>query len=386
MDSYDYLIIGGGMAADAAVSGIRDLDVTGRIDIVGQEEFPPYNRPPLTKGLWYGKELESIWRKTGREHVAIHLNTKIVSVDHEAHRAVDSQGRHYAYKKLLLATGGRPRKLEGVQEEIVYYRNLSDYYHLRELYDHAASFIIIGAGFIGTELAAALSMNGKKVTLIFKEPTIQSGRFPKKFSSFLNAYFTERDVQLVPKQQIASIMKKNEHFRVKTENGSEYEADVVIAALGIDLNLELAQTLRLEIKDGVKVNGLLETSKPGIWAAGDIVNFYSPHLDKYVRVEHEDAALSMGKQAGRNMAGALEDYTYLPFFYFDIFEIGYEAIGELSSDMDIIEDWKEVNREGSLFYLKEGKLRGAVFINTWNQIPKARDMIASQEPFLLKNA
>jgi len=381
MDDYDYLIIGGGMVADAAVRGIREIDLSGRIGIMSQETFPPYARPPLTKGLWYGKPLDDIWLQTEKEKVVLHLSTTITSINPEEHTAKDAQGQIYKYKKLLLATGGIPRRLDCIDEGVLYFRTLQDYYKLREFYDRANHFIILGGGYIGTELASALSMNGKKVTLIFKEKTLQSQKFPKKFSSFLNAYFTEKEVQLVPQQRILSVTNKNTHYTVKTSDGEEYEAECVLAGLGIEPNLQLAHILHLELDNGIKVNGLLQTSHKEIWAAGDVANFYSPHLDKRVRIEHEDAAISMGKQAGRNMAGAFEDYTYLPYFYSDVFELSYEAIGEISSDMEIVEEWVDLYRQGALYYLKEGKLCGALFINTWNKIPQAREWIASQQPF-----
>jgi 3-phenylpropionate/trans-cinnamate dioxygenase ferredoxin reductase subunit len=381
MDCYNYLIIGGGMASDAAVRGIRELDMSGRIGIVSQEEFPPYARPPLTKSLWYGKKVEDIWLKTERENVVMHLNATIKSVVTQEHIAEDVAGKKYKYEKLLLATGGLPRKLNCPDESVLYFRTLHDFYNVKELYDKVDDFILIGAGFIGTELASALAMNGKKVTLIFKEPTLQCQRFPKKFSSFLSAYFTEKEVQLVPKESVVAVTKRHGRFRVKTHSGSEYDAGAVIAALGIEPNIQLAQNIGLNLDNGVKVNGLLQTNQTDIWAAGDTANFYTPLLEKRMRMEHEDAATSMGKQAGRNMAGAHEDYSYLPYFYSDIFELGYEAIGELSADLEIIEQWKDLNREGAIFYLKEGKLRGAAFFNIWNQIPHAREMIASQLPF-----
>jgi 3-phenylpropionate/trans-cinnamate dioxygenase ferredoxin reductase component len=384
MNEYDYLIIGGGMTADAAVQGIRELDVSGRIGIIGQEEHPPYDRPPLTKGLWYGKSLESIWRKTDQESVVLYLGRSATQIHVDKKSVLDDQGNEYRYQKLLLATGGIPKKLGSPDEGVIYFRTLNDYYQLKELYNQKNDFLIIGAGFIGTELASALAMNGKNVTLIFKDSQIGSKLFPKKFAAFLSAYFTEKEVQLVPNDSVVAVTKENDKFRVTTAKGGVFIVDGVIAGIGIEPNIKLAESIHLSIDNGITVDQYLQTSLSDIWAAGDVANFYSPHLESRVRIEHEDTANSMGKLAGRNMAGAKESYTYLPYFYSDLFEIGYEAIGELSADMETLEEWQELYRQGVIYYLREGKLRGALFVNIWDQIPKAREIIASKEPFSIK--
>ncbi len=380
---YNYLIVGGGMTADAAVQGIREIDFSGRIGIISQESDPPYNRPPLTKGLWFGNPEESIWRKTEQHHVDLHLSKTILSFDPTAHTVTDSSGRLYHYEKLLLATGGSPKKLPFPSDGAIYYRTLADYHRLRNLYQRGNDFIVIGAGYIGSEIAAALAMNGKNVTLIFQDGNIGEHQFPKQFSRFLSAFFTEKGVRLVPKQRATAISRINDKWKVVTNHDETFFADGVIIGIGITPNVDLAEKAGATIDNGIVVDPLLKSSLPDVWAAGDVANFYSPHLDKRVRIEHEDAANTMGKAAGRNMAGAQEPYSYLPFFYSDLFEIGYEGIGEIASDMEIIEEWIEPYREGSIYYLREGKLRGAIFVHVWDQIPKAREMIASQQPFAL---
>lgn len=369
------------MTADAAVRGIRELDMSGRIGIISREEYPPYNRPPLTKGLWFGKPLESIWRKTEQENVSLHLGKNVVSINPETHTVQDSDGSVYWYQQLLLATGGAPKRLMVPDEGVLYFRTLQDYYLLRDLYDRYEDFVIIGSGYIGTELSAALSMNGKKTTLIFKEPSIGSQKLPHDFSLFLNAYFTEKNVQLVPNQNVVSVSKEDGKYLVKTSAGDQFYADGVIAGLGIEPSIELASQAGLQLENGILVDHYLNTSEPSIWAAGDVANFYCPLLDKRLRVEHEDAANSMGKTAGRNMVGAKEQYNHLPHFYSDLFELGYEAIGEIDSNLEMIEDWHELYRQGIIYYLKDGKLRGAMLWGIWNHLNTIRDLIASKKSY-----
>lgn len=381
MREYTYLIIGGGMTADAAVKGIRELDMSGSIGIISQEEFSPYDRPPLTKGLWFGKSVDTIWRKTELAHVSLHLKKRVASIDPQQHLVLDTSQETYRYQKLLIATGGTPKRLGCPDEGVIYYRTLNDYYHLRKLYDLGNDFVVIGSGYIGTEIAAALTMNGKNVTLIMKEPAIGVKKYPKKMASFLNAFFTEKGVRLICEQRVISVKKEKDKQIVKTDKGESFTADGVIAGLGITPNIELAQSINAKIDNGIVCDRYLKTNVADIWAAGDVANFYSPHLEKRLRIEHEDTANSMGKAAGRNMAGAKEEYSYLPFFYSDLFELGYEAIGEISSDLEIIEDWIEPYRHGALYYLKDQVLRGAMFWNLWNQIDKARDLIGAKQPF-----
>ena len=382
-EHYTYLIIGGGMTADAAVQGIRSLDRTGRIGILSQESDPPYDRPPLTKGLWFGKPVESISRKTGQHHIDLLLDKTVVSIDSPAHIVTDQSGSHYSYDKLLLATGGAPKRLDCPQEGVIYFRTLADYRHLKALYAQGNDFVVIGGGFIGSEIAAALTMNGKNVTMIFKDPTLGARRFPEPFSCFLNAYFTEQGVKLVPGGHVKSITPIRDKWKVTTHRDETFFADGVIGGLGIVPNIQLAQAAGAACEDGIVVDEFLCTSLPDIWAAGDVANFYSPHLEKRIRIEHEDAANSMGSAAGRNMAGAHVAYTYLPFFYSDLFEISYEAIGEISSEMEIIEDWSDPNLRGTIYFLRDGQLRGALVVGIADQIPKIREIIASHQPFSL---
>lgn len=379
MEHYQYLIIGGGMTADSAVRGIRQLDASERIGIISNEMDPPYDRPPLTKGLWFGKPLDSIWRKTEKERVSLHLGCQIISIDPQQHIVYDQKGEAYGYQKLLLAVGGTPRTLNCPDEGVIYFRNLQHYRQLRSLYDKGNHFVVIGSGFIGTEIAAALAMNGKKVTMVFKEPCIGSTKYPRGFSDFLNAFFIEKGILLIPEETISSVTREKDQSIIKTSSGKIIHADGVIAGLGILPNIDLGGLIGIKIEDGFVVDSYLQTSHQDIYAAGDVANFYSPHLDKRLRIEHEDGANTMGYAAGRNMAGAHQPYTHLPFFYSDIFELGYEAIGEIGKDMEIIEDWSNQYREGALYYLRDGRLRGAMFWGIWNQIDMARELIASKE-------
>jgi 3-phenylpropionate/trans-cinnamate dioxygenase ferredoxin reductase subunit len=381
MASYKYLIIGAGMTADAAVRGIRELDPQSSIGLIGKDHNPPYNRPPLSKGLWKGKSLDSIWRRTQTFSVDLHLGRTARSIDLHNKVVRDDQGEDYSYEKLLLATGGTPRKLPFDSENIIYYRTLEDYLHLRELSNAAEHFGVIGGGFIGSEIAAALTINGKKVSMIFPDAGIGAHIYPRELSEYLNSFFHQKGVDVLSGVRVQGINVQNSSYELVTDHGNKIRVDGVIAGIGILPNVELAQSAGLKVSNGIVVDDTLHTSHPDIFAAGDVAEFNNPTLGKRLRIEHEDNANTMGKQAGRNMAGANEPYHHLSFFYSDLFELGYEAVGELDSRLETYVDWKEKFKKGVIYYLAGGRVRGVLLWNVWESIPKARALIAESSPF-----
>src|SRR3989304_10051512 len=179
MKSYKYIIVGGGMAGDSAVQGIREVDKTGGIALIGAENFPPYIRPPLTKGLWTGKKkLEDIWRQTAAHQVDLYLNQRVTAIDAHKKVVIDDQGLEFEYERLLLATGGRPRQLPFGKDLIRYFRTLDDYQAVHEQAAKGGRFAVIGGGFIGSELAAALARHPPQVALPFPGPGISANIFP----------------------------------------------------------------------------------------------------------------------------------------------------------------------------------------------------------------
>src|SRR5690348_15661876 len=169
MTHYTYLIIGGGMTAGAAIGGIREVDQAGSIGLLSQETYRPYNRPPLSKALWKGESLESVWRDAPGQNVTIQLGRTAQTLDPQNKRVKDDQGQEYTYDKLLLATGGKPRRLPFGEDKIIYFRTLADYKQLRQQSEQRQTFIVLGGGFIGSEIAAALAMHGNKVIMAFPE-------------------------------------------------------------------------------------------------------------------------------------------------------------------------------------------------------------------------
>lgn len=375
MTGYKYLIVGGGMTADAAAKAIRATDAKGTIGIISSDPHAPYARPPLSKALWKGESEDTIWKHTETAGVALQLGRRVTAINPGNKTVSDDRGNAISYEKLLLATGGTPRRLPLPSEQIIYYRTYDDYRRLRALANEKLKFLVLGGGFIGSEVAAALRMSGCDVTMLIPEEGIGARVYPADLSRFLVDYYREQGVDVRTGEGLASLTQSAGKVLVKTTRGEEIGVDVIVAGLGIQPNVDIAEQAGVHVENGIVVDELLRTNVPDIFAAGDVANFYNPQLGTRIRVEHEDNANSMGAAAGRSMAGQGTPYTHLPFFYSDLFQLGYEAVGELDPRLDTEADWKEPFREGVVYYLRDGLVRGVLLWNTWGQVDNARALI-----------
>ncbi len=368
------------MTADAACRGIRERDPDGSIGLVGEELHPPYNRPPLTKGLWKGKDEGSIWRKTDDLGVELRLGRTIESLDLAGRLATDDQGETYSYERLLLATGGRPRRLPFGGDGVVYFRTLDDYRHLRE--QGSGRAVVIGGGFIGSEIAAALASNGWAVSLVFPEAGIGARIFPEELSAFVLDYYRSQGVEVLPGASVTGVEQAGDVVRVTTGEGPVLEAEAVVAGLGIEPNVELAAAAGLPTENGIVVDDRGRVAgRDEVFAAGDVAHFPATALGTALRVEHEDHANSHGAHVGRSMAGADEPYDHLPFFYSDLFDLGYEAVGEVDSRHETLVEWAEPNRKGVVCYLDgERRPRGFLLWDVWGKVDDARLLIGAGDP------
>ncbi len=384
---YDYVIVGAGLAGASAVEGIRERNAQGTILLVGAEPQRPYNRPPLSKQLWTGKEtLDTIFVHDiefyERQRVTLLVNTEITTVDASAKTVVGRNGQRYQYGKLLLATGGQPRTLSipgGDLDGISYFRTYEGYVRLRSAADKAKTAVVIGGGFIGSELAASLSMIGREVSMIFPEPYLVNRVFPEPLGRAIQKNYLDRGVRILDGDRPVSIARNGERFSVRTQNGVQIDTDVVVVGIGIAPELKLATQAGLQTGNGIVVNEQLQTSDPNIYAAGDNAFFPYRALGKSTRVEHWDNAINQGKYAGRNMAGAAEPYDYMPFFFSDLFDFGYEAVGEVDASLETYADWQEKYRTGVIYYLADGLVKGVMLCNVWEKVDAARELIRKRE-------
>ncbi|MGD0112803.1 MAG: FAD-dependent oxidoreductase [Armatimonadota bacterium] len=385
--TFGYIVIGGGLAGGNAVKGIRERDQHGSVLLIGSERHMPYDRPPLTKQLWFGKKTIEQIVALDREYcdqngVQVELGQDVTAIDPGRKTITLASGRSYRYGKLLLATGGAPRELTipgGRLDGVYYYRYLDDYLRMREQASEGKSAVVIGGGFIGSEIAAALAVNKLDVTMVFPSPYLVSRVFLDYLGKAIQQRYVEKGVKMLTGDGPKSISKSGSRFVTETKNGQRLQSDIVIVGVGIAPNVTLAQQAGLDVSDGIVVNEFLQTSNPDIYAAGDNACFHSYALDQQTRIEHWDNAVIQGAWAGRNMAGAHEPFTYMPYFYSDLFEFGYEAVGEVSSSLRTVTDWQKENDTGVVYYLKEGKIRGAMMCNVWGKVDAARELIWKAE-------
>ncbi len=384
MDQHcDYLIIGGGLAGASAVEGIRELDTSRSIVIISAEEVLPYDRPPLSKKLWFGKkEVKDIFLHDRsfyeQKGVRLVLGEAAKILNAKDKTVVVGGGETYRFGKLLLATGGIPQSLDipgGSNEEVSYYRLLGDYQRIRQQAAKTDSAVIIGGGFIGSEMAAALCANNLQVTMIYPSPYLCNRVFPEALGLAMERLYENRGIRILKKQKPASIERNGSRFVTRIAEGQIVESGIVIVGIGIKPAVGLAEKAGLSIRDGILINQYLQTSHPDIYAAGDNARFPYRATEHFMRLEHWDNAINQGKQAGRNMAGAGEAFTYMPYFFSDLFEFGYEAVGEIDSRMETVVDWQKQNDTGVIYYLQNSTIRGAMMCNLWNKVEEARELI-----------
>ena len=366
------------------MEGIRRHDPSGAIALFGKEPCLPYDRPPLSKGLWLGKtRLEELpvhdaaFYKQNNVHMA--LGREISSLDVKKKYVIDADGDRCHYDKLLIATGGSPRTLSFGEGAVHYYRTLEDYTFLREATGRMEEFICVGGGFIGGELAAALTLIGKKVTVVFPDEHLLQKVLPADLAGYVTRYYTTKGVRVIKGDLPTDVTKADGGIHMTTRSGKTLQADMALAAIGLNLHTEMAKRAGLKVENGISVNAMLQTSDPDTYAAGDIALFPVQALGKNMRVEHWDNAREQGQLAGENMAGAKKPYDHLPYFWSDLFDLGFEAVGELDSRLHTFADWKEQFREGVVYFLDEDLVRGVLLWNVWGKVDEARELIQKRK-------
>jgi NADPH-dependent 2,4-dienoyl-CoA reductase/sulfur reductase-like enzyme len=223
-------------------------------------------------------------------------------------------------------------------------------------------------------------MNGKEVVMVFPGKTIGSHLFPKEMGVFLNEVYRHKGVQVLTGERVTGVETCGAQLVLHIKGGQECLVDGLVAGLGIEPNIALAQAAGLAVDNGIVVDAYLRTNHPDIYAAGDVAAFHQPVLNKHLRVEHEDNANTMEWLAGQNMAGEAVPYDHLPLFYADLFDLGYEAVGDPDARLETMADWQEPYREGVIYSLEAGRVRGVLLWNVWGQIEAARELIKAPGP------
>lgn len=379
--TYDYVIVGAGVAAASAVKGIRAEDESGTIAVYGSEPDEPVYRPVLSKDLWL-KDDETLEGAslagdlTDDDHVDLVLDTTVTAIEPDAHAVRLADGTSVGYGKLLLATGAEPRVL-GVDPgpRVVYYRTAEDYRRLRAVAGEGSHVVVVGGGYIGSEIASALVQNDVSVTLVLDQEDVQEQMFPRALAATLTKAFADRGVTVVH----GSVERGEEvdgGVRIRLEDGTDVSADAAVIGVGVLPRTGLAEQAGIDVDNGIVVDEQMRTSATDVYAAGDVASYPDALLGRR-RVEHVDHAEKSGELAGKAMAGASETYDVTPIFWSDILDYGYEAVGETRSDLDLVEDWKDGEvGTGVVYYLAQGSVRGVLLWNVWDSTDQAKAVIA----------
>lgn len=376
-ESYPYVIVGAGVAAASAVTGIREVDPSGAVAILGAEPDPPVYRPDLSKTLWLDADstLEGSALDVSGEGVELHTSTTVAAIDPAAHHLELADGTRIGFGRLLLATGSSPRTAGlAPGPRVILYRTSADYRTLRAVAKAGAHVAVVGGGYIGGEIASALLQNDVEVTMVLPHGTVQPGMFPPDLSHEITQKLAARGARMLT-GRLAGGQASEDAVALTLEDGQEITADAVVIGIGVTPNTELADGAGLEVADGIVVDELLRTSAEDVFAAGDVASYPDALLGRR-RVEHVDNAESMGKAAGRTMAGKETPYEHTPFFWSDLLDDGYEAIGELTADRVLREDASADGSARVVLYGADGHVRGALLWNTWDSVETARDLIA----------
>jgi 3-phenylpropionate/trans-cinnamate dioxygenase ferredoxin reductase subunit len=387
----DYLLIGGGLASANCARWLREEGGEGEILLVGRELDAPYNRPDCSKGYLRGEESreEPLFRPASfwdEQRIELLTRTSVTGLDLETRTAKLSSKEEVAFDKALIATGANVRRLnvEGCElEQIHYLRTLANADTIRAGVEEAENVVLIGGSYIGCEVAASLTMLGKKCTIVMQEEaTLERG-----FGSAAGRYFQElleaHGVTVHGQDELERFEGEGSVGRVITRGGLELAADAVVIGAGVTPDVALAGKAGLEIgeRGGVRCNSRLQSSVAGVYAAGDICEYESPvHGGQPVRIEHWDVAFNHGKTAALNMLGKDTPHETVPYFYSDLGDWGgFEYVGPAY-------DWDEEILRGThaenaftTFYLKDGNVKAALTVGRSDDLDEARRLIAGEQ-------
>jgi 3-phenylpropionate/trans-cinnamate dioxygenase ferredoxin reductase subunit len=384
----DFVIVGAGLAGAKAAEALREQGFDGRVILVGAEPHRPYERPPLSKGYLAGK--------TDREKVFVHAKDwyaehrveftpqlPATRLDRAAHQVELADGTTIGYDKLLLATGSSPRRLEvpGADADGVHHlRTLDDSDVLRDLLANTGRLVVIGAGWIGLEVTAAARQAGVEVTVVESaELPLLRVLGPEVAQIFADLHI-QHGVDVRFGATLAEITTADGKVTgIMLDDGAQIPADAVLVGIGAAPNTGLAEAAGLAVDNGVLVDAGLRTADPDIFAAGDLANAEHPRLGGRIRVEHWANALKQPKTAAANMLGGDSEYTDLPYFYTDQFDLGMEYVGYVEpGEYDQVVFRGDVpGREFIAFWLKDSRVLAGMNVNVWDVTDPIKALIGS---------
>jgi 3-phenylpropionate/trans-cinnamate dioxygenase ferredoxin reductase component len=393
----DYLLVGGGMAAANCARWLREEGADGAVLLATREPDPPYNRPPLSKGYLQGKESreevlfrpDEWWRE---QDVELMLRTSVMNLDPSERVATLSTKEEVEFDKALLATGSNVRRLrvDGCDlDHIHYLRTFANSEAIRAEGDRAERVVLIGGSYIATEVAASLTWaHGVKCSLVMLEDVTLERFYGAKVGGFFQGVLEDHGIDVYGGQELERFEGSDGDVRkVVTKSGLELECDAVVLGAGVTPDTTLAAQAGLELGEagGVRCSSGLETSAPGIFAAGDICEYDSPIHGRAMRIEHWDVAFNQGKTAALNMLGRGVEHDVVPYFFSDLADWSWmEYVGPGSGDTLIRGSLDD--GDFTAFYLDDGRVTAALTVGRSDDLDHARRFIkehASPDPAAL---
>ena len=371
MESCQYLLIGGDLASGQAAKELRRHDQSGTITLVGEERYVPYDRPPLSKEFLRGEKTEAELffdpEQYYREHrIDLILGHAVQQLNPAGKTVTLVSGRTIRFEKALIATGGRPvrLKLPGSDLSGVHYlRTVDDSTAISAEATQGKKAVIIGAGFIGIEVAASLTQRGIQVTVIESQPHIWPRFADETLAGWVQSYCRQKGVTFITNGAVSEIRGNGRASSVILKSGPVLPCDFVCIGIGIVPNVEVAQAAGLRVENGIVADEYLQSSHPDIYAAGDVANYLDPLFSKHRRVEHWGHAEYTGQLAGQNMSGARNPYDLLTYVWSDIFDLHLEFAGDESEHDQVVTRGRLEDRSFMLLYLKQHALRAYFAVN-----------------------
>jgi 3-phenylpropionate/trans-cinnamate dioxygenase ferredoxin reductase subunit len=386
------VIVGASLAGATAAQALRDEGYAGSVVLVGEEANRPYERPPLSKGYLLGNdERDSIFvhpEDWYAEHdVDLRLGTAATSVDREKHEVRLADGGTLPYDRLLLTTGSAPRRLDvpgGDLEGVLYLRRVEDTDALRKAFERKPRVVVVGAGWIGLETAAAARQAGLEVTVVeMAELPLLRVLGPEVAQVFADLH-REHGVDFRFQSGVDALLGDGHVSGVRLSDGTEVPADLVLVGVGISPRAELAQQAGLDVSNGVDTDEHLRTSDADVFAAGDVANAWHPVLKQRIRVEHWENARQEGKVAAEAMLGRDSTHERLPYFFTDQYDLGMEYIGYVDptpgSDLaydDVVFRGDKDKREFIVFWLRDDRVLAGMNVNVWDVVDDVSALITS---------
>lgn len=381
--SDDIVLIGGGLAVAHAAETLRDGGYGGRLSVITDEPHRPYERPPLSKEVLVGSEPpESVFVHDDafytQHDIDVITDDGVVDVDRGAGTVTTRSGKSLPFGRLLMATGARPRRLPiagGDLDGVVTLRTLDDSRRLNGLLQAAERVVIVGAGWIGCEVAAAARTLGTAVTLV--DPV--SHPLERVLGARIGAYYADlhrrHGVDLRLGVGVTGLSGNGRVERVEISDGTAVDADLVVVGIGARPSTELAERAGLDVDNGIVVDASLVTDDPRIYAAGDVANAWHPRYGRRLRVEHWDNAIHQGKTVAANMLGRGEVYDRVPYFYSDQYDMGMEYVGRAVDVDGVVLRGDPDSGEFIVFWLSDGRLDAAMNVNIWDVSDDLRGLI-----------